>query len=553
MTLLLRVQFLKFKNWIFRSSGSERIKTAAFALLALFFFSMLHWGFVRFLKAVYGVEMVGPLLLVKILAMALMTTFFMIVFSSTLGSFTTLFFARDLSILVHTPLPYRTLFIFKSLETTVFSSWMVVLALLPFFAAYGKVTEQGIGFYFVLAALGIPFVWMASALGIALSLGLMCLFPARRVREVMLVLAIVVCTGLFLWVRWLAPAKFLRADTMEVVLQYIALLETPTAPYLPSYWYAQAVAAFSAGRTGEAAQFGLILVLSGLLAAALLFWFGERAYYGGWASAQESTRRNKPRPLGREWRWVPPLFGRRFRAILGKDLAVFRRDSNQWSQLLMLMSIVAIYLLSIRKLPLDTAFLKGLISFLNIGMVGFVLASVGLRFVFPAVSLEGRAWWALRAAPMSLWGVLWGKFLGGFVPIGVLGVSLVWVSNRFLGVDPFVVWLSNGTVFLMAVVLSGMGVGFGALFPRFGVENVAQIQTSPGGILYMVTGLFYVAATLALEAVLMRLHYFSLFTRNSWWSPGPVLVVVAALAALNITAFVVPFVLGKRSLDRADI
>ena len=137
--------------------------------------------------------------------------------------------------LVHTPLPYRTLFAFKSLETMVFSSWMMVLALLPFLAAFGQVTGQGGAFYFLLSALIVPFVWIASALGIALSLLLMLLFPARRVREVMLVVAILVGTGLFLWVRWLAPAQFLRADTLEFVIQYIALLKAPTAPYLPSY------------------------------------------------------------------------------------------------------------------------------------------------------------------------------------------------------------------------------------------------------------------------------------------------------------------------------
>ena len=89
------------------------------------------------------------------------------------------------------------------------------------------------------------------------------------------------------------------------------------------------------------------------------------------------------------------------------------------------------------------------------------MASVALRFVFPAVSLEGRSWWALRSAPLSLWEILWSKFLGGVAPIAVLGVVLVGVSNHFLGVDPFVTRLSNLTVLVMAVTLAGMGVGFG--------------------------------------------------------------------------------------------
>jgi ABC-2 type transport system permease protein len=210
-------------------------------------------------------------------------------------------------------------------------------------------------------------------------------------------------------------------------------------------------------------------------------------------------------------------------------------------------------LISIRKLPLDTPYLRGLISFLNIGMVGFVLASVALRFVFPEISLEGRSWWALRSAPLNLWSILWGKFVSGVVPLSVAGGILVWVSNRFLNVDPFVVRLSTVTVLAMSVTLTGMGVGFGALFPRFNMENVAQIQTSMGGVLYMVTALFYVGLTLALEAVVMRMYYFQKLAGASAWSSGLAAAVAAVLILVNIAAAGLPVLLGKRSLENADI
>jgi ABC-2 type transport system permease protein len=538
------------KNWITRGSWGDRVKAAGFALLGLLFLSGIHWSFYRFLMVIRNVEMIGDLLLIKILAMAFMTGFLMIVFSSTIASFSTLFFARDLSMLVHTPLSYRTLFGFKSLETTVFASWIMVMVLVPFLAAFGQVLRQGAIFYIAAGVLIFPFAGLASAVGIGLSLLLMRLFPARRVREAMLVLAVVMGTGLFLWVRWLAPAQFLRADTLEFVIQYITLLKAPTAPYLPSYWLAQSLGQYAQGNVAVAARYAALLLSVSVVAGVGLLWVGQHVYYTGWASAQEAGRRGKVSPVGNEWRWVPPIMGRRFRAYLGKDLAIFRRDSNQWSQLLMLVSIVAIYLISIRKLPLDTPFLKALISFLNIGMVGFVLASVALRFVFPAVSVEGKSWWALRASPMSLWEILWGKFLSGVVPIAVMGGTLVWVSNIFLGVDTFVVRLSNITVLAMAVTLSAMGVGFGALFPRFEMENVAQIQTSPGGLLFMVTALFYVGATLALEAVLMRGHYFS---GQGFIRSDESLYAMAALAALNVAAFTIPLLLGKSNLDRADL
>ncbi|MBI4397205.1 MAG: hypothetical protein HY548_08930 [Elusimicrobia bacterium] len=541
------------KNRILRMRYVDVFETLGFGALGFAFFLLLYWGFIRLLYEVRSVQLIGSLLVLKLMAMAFLTMFLMIIFSSTLASFSTLFFARDLSILMHSPLSFRAIFLFKSLETSVFSSWMVLLAMLPFIAAYGQIYELGARFYGFLAVLSIPFVLVACALGMALSLTLMCLFPSKRVREVMLLLGILIGGALYVLIRWLGPEKLVRADSLEVVIQYIALLEAPLAPYLPSWWMASAVTAFMAERRTDLLGYAGLLFGAALLVGTLLVIFAEKAYYNGWTSAQESMRRRKSRPLGREWRWIPAFFGNHVRAMLGKDAIVFVRDVNQWSQFLLLFALVAVYLISIQKLPLDTPYLKGLISFLNIGMVGFVLASVALRFVYPAVSLEGKSWWALRAAPLSLWTILWGKFLSGFLPLAVMGGVLVLVSNRFLQVDPFVVWLSTATIVVMAFSLCGMGVGFGALFPRFHVENIAQIETSPGGVLYMVCALFYVALTLAIESVFMRMHYWSLVRPGYEPQIQWFLAAVASLLLLNLLTFGLPFILGKQRLDRTDL
>jgi ABC-2 type transport system permease protein len=553
MLLLLKAKFLMLKNWLSRMTYGDVFKTLGFSLLGGLFLGLLYWGFLRLLSEVKSVQLIGSLLVVKLMAMAFLTTFFMIVFSSTLASFSTLFFARDLAFLIHSPLSFRTVFLFKALETSIFASWMVVLSMVPFFAAFGAVYGLGSGFYGFLASLSIPFVFIACALGIGLSLALMSLFPSKRVREVMLVLGILVGGGLYVLVRWLGPEKLVRADTFEVLIQYIALLEAPTAPYLPSWWMASAVTAFVSDRTKDLSGYAALVWGTAIAAGALLVLFAEKAYYSGWTSAQESSRRKAARELGKEWRWIPGFFGRPLRALLGKDALIFVRDANQWSQLLLLAALMAVYLLSIAKLPLDTAYLKGLISFLNIGMVGFVLASVGLRLVYPSISLEGKSWWSLRTAPLGLWKILWGKFLAGRGPLALMGMILVWVSNRLLQVDAFVVWLSNVSILVMAATLVGMGVGFGAMFPRFHVENIAQIETSPGGLLYMVSALFYVALTISLEAPLMRSHYFSLVRPGRSWEAGPLLAVVAALFIVNLLAFGLPLWMGKRNLERIDV
>ena len=67
-------------------------------------------------------------------------------------------------------------------------------------------------------------------------------------------------------------------------------------------------------------------------------------------------------------------------------------------------------------------------------MAAFVLSAVAVRFVFPAVSAEGAAFWIVRTSPVSMKAFLWSKFWTGLVPVLVLAEALTVVSNQFLGV-----------------------------------------------------------------------------------------------------------------------
>jgi ABC-2 type transport system permease protein len=109
-----------------------------------------------------------------------------------------------------------------------------------------------------------------------------------------------------------------------------------------------------------------------------------------------------------------------------KDATIFFRDASQWSQLLLLLALVVVYVYNFSALPIDdgsplAGTLREIVAFANLGLAAFVTASVAVRFVFPAISLEGRSWWALRTAPIPLTSIWWGKFWIGFLPLAILG------------------------------------------------------------------------------------------------------------------------------------
>ncbi len=164
-------------------------------------------------------------------------------------------------------------------------------------------------------------------------------------------------------------------------------------------------------------------------------------------------------------------------------MKVFLRDVSQWSQLLLLLALVLVYLYNFRVLDLErvpymSGIVKNVYALINLGMAGFVMATIAVRFVFPAVSAEGAAFWIVRTAPISLRDFLWSKFWTGLVPVLVLTETLTVLANQFLGIDPFLKVASAVAILFMSLALVGLATGLGARYPRFNAENPTDVAGS---------------------------------------------------------------------------
>jgi ABC-2 type transport system permease protein len=191
------------------------------------------------------------------------------------------------------------------------------------------------------------------------------------------------------------------------------------------------------------------------------------------------------------------------RSLLVKDLKVFLRDVTQWSQLLLLLALVMVYLynfrvLDLERIPYMSGVIKNFYAFLNLGLAGFVMATVSARFVFPAVSAEGAAFWIIQSAPISFKDFLWSKFWTGLLPVLLLSFTLTVTANEFLGVDPFLKVVTATAIVFMSVALVGLATGLGARYPRFSADNATQVAGSPGGVAYMIVAVSYIIVMIVL-------------------------------------------------------
>src|SRR6266567_2150233 len=99
------------------------------------------------------------------------------------------------------------LYLAKLGETLLHSSWMVALMAVPILTAYGVVFKGGVlfGAYAILAI--VPMLILPAVLGSAVTLILVNIFPARRTRDLLSIIALGAAGGVILLFRVIRPEQ----------------------------------------------------------------------------------------------------------------------------------------------------------------------------------------------------------------------------------------------------------------------------------------------------------------------------------------------------------
>jgi ABC-2 type transport system permease protein len=479
--------------------------------------------------------------------------------SNIITAYSTQYVSEDLSLLASGPIPLPALYGSRLILTLFQSSWMVLVFSVPVYLAFALTSSSPIRFLVAVALVLPPLLAIPAALGSMVTGALVSVFPARRVREALMMIGALFVVLIVFLVRTQQPERLLNPRSIYDVGEFFSAFRTPASPLLPSTWATDLLAA--ARHANSPPWFLLALLYSTAAAAVVLgYWQARALYWRGFSRAQEAlpARFTALPMVDRFLEVMTRPFELRFRSLLLKDLKTFLRDTTQWSQLFLLLALVVVYLYNFSVLPSNftfaTFYLQNLFSFLNLGLAGFVLSAVAVRFVFTSVSIEGRAFWIIRSSPLSLNEFLWSKFWTALPPLLVLSQILTLVSNHFLGASRFMTVLASVSILFVCFGIVGMGVGMGAMFPRFRFENVTQIAGSSGGLLYMIATSSFIAIVLFLEALPVYFYLSAEYRGASL--ERPLLVTIAALvvvAALNVAAVILPIRWGQKRLAELEL
>ncbi len=544
------------------------LRPLVYAALAGVFAYGIYALSVWFLRQVMAVELIGQLIPRKLMSLTLLVLLSVLLLSTTIASFSVFFLSEDLGLLMAAPVPTGPLFFARLLEMVVYSSWMVLGFGLPIFLAFGAAYRAGWGYYLAVLALFPPLVLIPGALGALVATGLTRLFSARRSRDLVVVLAVLGFVALYLVIRLLQPERLLQPDSLGTMVEFMQLVGGQESRLLPHQWLTDFLFPLLQGRPVATWWPALavwttaagLLAVAGWVGSALLRTAFDRASRGrvrhgdaladaaGGARRRAAGRRTLGRWLDRLALAAPGLTA----PLLVKDGRVFLRDPNQWLQLLLLGALAAVYLLNFSYLKL-AEFGWFTLYTVNHVMVGLVLAGVAVRFVFPAVSLEGRAWWIVRTSPVTLAAFMHAKLLISFLPLAGMGLLLAILSCWVIGVPLVFYVFTVALVLAMSLVIACLGVGLGAIFPRFHAENPAKIPAGVGGVTYMIVSMgFVLVFLLASVYPTFLVHQLPRQLAHPWgrvsWLAGS----LSALFVLAVAGSLLPMWLGRLMLSRRE-
>jgi ABC-2 type transport system permease protein len=558
--IILKTKPKQLARLIFSKDIEHSAKMIVGFLVVAIFLLGTFWIFYRTFSYLVTVQDIGVLLIDRIIGIAFLAFLIMLTMSNLISAIGALYRSPEASFLMASPIPHSHVFWVKFVDNVFYASWATLVITIPAITAYGIVHHFSALHYAIFAILVLPaFLLIPGIAGAGLS---MMVFPLAKKfgsRRIILLLGILGAVGIFFFVH----ARFSRIvfsaqGDLALLNYYLQDLATNDNQWLPNIWVVEALRAARLGQNGTMLFY--ISMLLSTTAAFVIFLdvIAKRLYYKAYLAASEILSRRKRKGAnsgfyGISWRAFS-IFSRDMRSLFVKDIRLFLREPNQWSQFAILLVLVIFYLFNLRNVPLNVEGLywRTLISFVNYAFCGYILATLSVRFVYPSISMEGKSFWSIASSPVRMRRLFWEKYIIAFIIFFVITEIVAVVSSSLLSQSTTMTLLTGLGIFLMSISLTSLATGLGSIFPSFAEPNPGKIASSGGGMICALISLIYVAlSTLALA--FPTYHYMSfLIGQRETFPRAEVAVGAAVMLLINLAATVIPLKLGLRAMDKLE-
>ena len=544
--LLVRTKITALRASI---STLNLIRTLSFIFVFGSFLGGSYYLFFRVFNYLLSVEIIGPVLMNKILQMAFFIFFIMLLLSNVITSMSTFYNNRELQFLFSLPISPSSIYLAKFFENCLYASWATMIIILPFITAYGVTTRAPIIYYPVSIISVMVYLIIPGAIATGLIFIIRCILPKLKSRDVIMLLFGLLLSLTFFYLRVNNPAllKVFATESQQDLLKFVENLTAVGGIYVPSTWLSYIIVKLSQGSSQS--RFYLLLLLSVTSAIMIIAFYLARLFYTrSWILVGEyhTQARKKGSPLNRYYGST--------KTFLLKDILIFIREPIQWIQLTTFFILLIIYIFSLRKTPIyfTIPVWRTIVSFANFAYICFILATLGVRFIFPSISLERYGVWLISSSPISFGRIIKIKYLFNFFVAVIIIEGLLFFSNLLIKTDlGFYIILPIIGIFVAGSLVS-INLGLGAYFSQFNEDNPSRIASGTGGIIAALASIGYVGITIAILALPAYNYLSNIYFRRPLNYPLIILSITGFLV-FNIFTILGPLYLGIRSFEKRDI
>jgi hypothetical protein len=435
------------------------------------------------------------------LAITFVFTAVLILASSMITSLGTLFQREDNSLLFSSPIEIGTIFESRLLDTIFLSIWPLFVFAFPLILGYGRAFRLGFSTIF-LFLVGLFFLALSSTLlGAIVALFISRLWGNLKGKFLMLFLLLVIpALGISL-IGILLPSQ-LMGNLGELSIGEISQLlsrQVIMTKFLPTTWLVNLVY-FGPSNLRFGLENLLALILFYLPILATLYLLRDKFYYGAVNKTAEGRFIAAPWDVvEKRARPFPYLLPGRMGALTEKDWLVTLRSSPQLFQLGFIFFLELIYFLVISRIPMEK-FAQALpdwqpekLVMINFFFIGYLVSVFAMRYVFPLISLEGQSSWIVWSAPIKRIKIFWQKLISSFLIIFLWMETSALILIKILGLPLAPQWPLLLVNLPLALTITFITLGIGAIKPNFWERNPEKLSTSPGGLAATAACLGYIA------------------------------------------------------------
>ena len=259
---------------------------AFFSFVGVFMFIFLFKAF-RFFQSF---DLVGEILIGKLLTLIFFVFFIFLVLSNVNGVIKWFLTNEDLPFLLTNPVSTATIFMVRSIEALMESSWTFLFFSIPVLLAYYTALYTFKPSFLLSILLLLPYALIPYGIAFVLVMVLARFLSPKIIKKAFSFLFVLLSAALVITFRAMEIEKLARPESFAYVYEYMRYLSVPVHPLLPTHLFIEVVQFLArGGGTQIIVNLGLFLSSAAVMVT-LAYWISEAFYLRSYTNALVSSR-----------------------------------------------------------------------------------------------------------------------------------------------------------------------------------------------------------------------------------------------------------------------